>query len=256
MMRFTPRVTPRTMIRVCLCVLCIAAVWCGWSISNNRRAAMQAACVGHLKQIMLALHNYHEQNGSFPPSFLADATGRPAHSWRILILPYLGEPNIRTYNSYNFSEPWDGPNNRALAASIPSTYVCPNHPDARATIATSYVAVTGAGTIFPSGKTTKFDEITRSKSETLMLVETSGGTTNWLQPDDLDITLTAEPGQRPSMSSFDPLGPAAAFADGMIRRVRTPLSNQDLRAYSQTSLWTDQDTPHTAPVEFLPPSGP
>src|SRR6478672_5330638 len=46
------------------------------------------ACSNHLKQIGIALQNYHDVYGSFPPAYVADANGRPMHSWRVLILPF------------------------------------------------------------------------------------------------------------------------------------------------------------------------
>ena len=44
-----------------------------------------------MKQIGVALHNYHDAHGCFPPAYIADANGRPMHSWRILLLAFLSE---------------------------------------------------------------------------------------------------------------------------------------------------------------------
>ena len=74
-------------------------------------------CKNNLKQIALALHNYHQANGCFPPAYIADKNGRPMHSWRVLILPYLELDHL--YKQYNFNEPWDGPNNKKLLAARP-----------------------------------------------------------------------------------------------------------------------------------------
>jgi len=37
----------------------------------------------------LAVANYHDSHGQFPPPYIAEADGKPMHSWRVLILPYL-----------------------------------------------------------------------------------------------------------------------------------------------------------------------
>jgi hypothetical protein len=42
----------------------------------------------------LAVANYEFANGAFPPPFLADASGRPMHSWRVLILPFLEQGEL------------------------------------------------------------------------------------------------------------------------------------------------------------------
>ena len=64
----------------------------------------RSQCKLNLKQIAIALHNYHETHGSFPPAVTYDANGRPAHSWRVLILPFL--ENADLYKQYRFDEPW------------------------------------------------------------------------------------------------------------------------------------------------------
>ena len=68
---------------------------------------------------------YEDEHGCFPPAYVADASGRPMHSWRVLILPYLDQQQL--YDQYDFSEPWNGPNNQQLGPpSWPGTaQLCP-----------------------------------------------------------------------------------------------------------------------------------
>jgi hypothetical protein len=104
-------------------------------------------CVNNLKQIALALHNYHDDHGCFPPAYVADANGRPMHSWRVLILPYLEQKVL--YDQYDFTEPWNGPNNSKLLATPPDTYGCPSDDRTCGVTGawpTSYLAVVGAET--------------------------------------------------------------------------------------------------------------
>jgi prepilin-type N-terminal cleavage/methylation domain-containing protein len=56
---------------------------------SARGAAHRAQCVNNLRQIILALRNYELTHKAFPPAYTVDADGRPLHSWRTLILPYI-----------------------------------------------------------------------------------------------------------------------------------------------------------------------
>src|SRR5262245_41674761 len=95
------------------------------AVQQAREAARRSSCKCNLKILGLALHNYHDAHGCFPPAWLADSQGRPMHSWRVLILPYIDQAAL--YNRYNFAEPWDGPNNVKLLDEIPPVYKCPSH---------------------------------------------------------------------------------------------------------------------------------
>ncbi len=56
-----------------------------------------------LHLIALALRMYRQDKGCFPPAFVADSSGKPLHSWRTLILPYLDMSAL--YQAYDFAEP-------------------------------------------------------------------------------------------------------------------------------------------------------
>ena len=66
-----------------------------------REPARRSQCKNNLKQIGLALHNYHETYGAFPPAYTVDADGKRLHSWRTLILPYLDQAPL--YDKIDFS---------------------------------------------------------------------------------------------------------------------------------------------------------
>ena len=76
---------------------------------SGRYAARRAECVNNLKQIALALHNYEQAHKALPPAYTVDANGRPLHSWRTLILPYLEQESI--YRTIDLSKPWNDPAN-------------------------------------------------------------------------------------------------------------------------------------------------
>lgn len=115
------------------------------AVQQAREASPRATCKSHLRQIGLALYNYHDAYGSFPPAWTTDADGRPLLSWRVLLLPYLDQLSL--YEEFDLTEPWDGPHNRELLRRIPSPYACPSSvsDEEGGETATSYVAVMEKG---------------------------------------------------------------------------------------------------------------
>ncbi|MCL2711649.1 MAG: DUF1559 domain-containing protein [Planctomycetaceae bacterium] len=100
------------------------------AMSYSREAARCATCVGNMKAIGVALQNYHDHHGSFPPAYTVDAEGNPLHSWRILILPYFAPGVIEQkwkdiYDQIRFDEPWDSEHNRQFNEYIEHHW-CPN----------------------------------------------------------------------------------------------------------------------------------
>ena len=142
----------------------------------------RSQCSNNLKQIGIALHNYHDVYGSFPPAYIADESGRPMHSWRVLLLPFLEQQNL--YAQYRFDEPWDGPNNRLLARHMPEIYLCPSDEDA-ADGTTSYVAIVGPETMWPGEKALDMADIKDGMSNTVALVESHRSGIHWMEPRDL-----------------------------------------------------------------------
>jgi hypothetical protein len=161
-----------------LCLLCAGLLRVAIEGHGDPRGI---ACKNNLSNLGKALHNYNSSFGSFPPAFIADANGKPMHSWRTLLLPYLEEPKIR--RAYRFDEPWDGPHNRQLHDRTVHVYDCPDDesPDNQ----TSYVAIVGPGTMWAGTHPCTVSEIADGTSNTIMLVEVRNSGIHWLEPRDL-----------------------------------------------------------------------
>ena len=77
------------------------------AVQQAREAARRTTCKNNLKQIGLALHNYHDVYNTFPPGWVFDATRTPANfggnqwGWNAFILPYMDQANV--YNQINFN---------------------------------------------------------------------------------------------------------------------------------------------------------
>jgi Protein of unknown function (DUF1559) len=95
----------------------------------------------NLQMIGLAMHNFQSTTNHFPPAVVNGPDGRPWHSWRVLLLPYLEQQEL--YQEYDFSQPWDGPNNIKLLDKMPDVYRDPVHGDAKGRF-THYAALVGA----------------------------------------------------------------------------------------------------------------
>ncbi len=77
-------------------------------------------CLENLQVIGVALQNYEHVYGQFPPAFTVDQSGMPLHSWRTLILPFLGEGTL--YNKIDLTKSWVHPVNEAAFRRMPKVY--------------------------------------------------------------------------------------------------------------------------------------
>jgi hypothetical protein len=177
----------------------------------------------------LAVANYHETHGSFPPAYIADRDGKPMHSWRVLILPFLGKSSL--YDAYSFAEPWDSPNNRKLADQIGRIYLR-SDLDSKENQTTSFVAVVGPETVWPGARALGYKDLGDGSPTTLMVVEVPDGTFRWMEPRDLEfdrMSYRINDGSGRGLGSR--LGGARVVsADGMVRTLPDDFDPKALRA--------------------------
>lgn len=64
------------------------------AVQASRQAAQRMSCSNNLKQIALALHNYHDTNGSLPPLYIGPIQAQGALSWSMHILPYMEQQPV------------------------------------------------------------------------------------------------------------------------------------------------------------------
>ncbi len=91
---------------------------------SARLFARQSRCSSNLSAISYALFQYQERYGVLPPRTIRNSKGETPHSWRFLLLPFLGEG--RLYRSISYDEPWGSPQNAAASSICPAVYRCPN----------------------------------------------------------------------------------------------------------------------------------
>jgi hypothetical protein len=172
------------------------------AVTATREQAREVYCRHHLKHIAIALQNYHKDYGSFPPACITDETGKPLHSWRVLLLPYLNQKSL--FKQYKFDEPWDGPNNRKLHTHSVDEYSCPSDPSYYRDHFTSYLAITGEGTIWRNNKGVSKSAVTDPHYSTIILVEAAETGIHWMEPVDIPLTRLQQPD-----ATWPPLGKRA-----------------------------------------------
>jgi hypothetical protein len=189
-----------------------------------------------LVQIGLALQTYHDVHGTFPPTYVADANGRPLYSWRVLLLPYLGQQAL--FDQFDTSKPWNDRANLAVLQQMPAVFRGPLAP--RRSIFTHYAGVTGPGTFFDcvqaraDGTTcagTRLTAITDGTSKTVAVGEVAQALIPWTMPEDVDIRRHPTLGRRGGFSGVLKDGVPFVFADGSVQFLSTSTPADVLHAF-------------------------
>ncbi len=92
------------------------------AVQSAREAARRMQCRNNLRQMGIALHNYHGTNGSFPSGVVAPTCAL----WSGLLLPQLEQQPL--YDTIEWNGQWnqdDSPNARACAVLLP-VFRCPS----------------------------------------------------------------------------------------------------------------------------------
>jgi hypothetical protein len=172
----------------------------------------------HLRDILVALHQYNALNNHFPRLAIWAPDGLPALSWRVTILPFVGQ--IDLFNRFHLDEPWDSPHNIELVEQMPKIFETPDHPAPKAG-ETRIRGFSGPGTAFDG-------EVTMAKIEdgtsNTAILGIAAQSVPWTKPEGLMVAK-----DRPLpwlVDSEEGPGPILGMTDGSLRRLKPEISRK------------------------------
>ena len=195
-------------------------------LKKIRAAAQRTQMLNNLRQNALAMHNYESAFRQFPMRANLDANGKPLLSWRVHILPFVGEKEL--YDQFKLDEPWDSLNNRKLVSKMPRLYRDPteggrqNNAAGKTTIQVPIAKLS----IFENFTPIKFRDIKDGSSNTILIVQVAHDrAVPWSQPADWEVD---ENSPTNGLFNKDMDSTSVAIADGSVHTIPKPLDPQKL----------------------------
>jgi hypothetical protein len=190
-------------------------------VDKARYASRRVESTNNLRKILMALHAYEAANGAFPPAMVTDPSGKPLYSWRVLILPQLGEDEL--YAQFDKSKAWDDPANKDVSDAMVDVFRSPSDDDLDEN-GVSYVAIVGKNTMFPATTGRKVREVQDGASNTIMLLEVRDFPGSWAAPIDPALQQFSGAIVGPEEGQLHPAQPGGAilvgFGDGTVRELK------------------------------------
>ena len=210
-------------------------------VSGPAVAAAVRRTQNNLKQIALAMHNFHSRYGSFPPTASYTADGKPLLSWRVHLLRYLDQGEL--YERFRLDEPWDSAHNKALLKEMPEVFRSPRA--ATEPGMTVYQVPFGPGLPFAGRAGVPLSEYKDGTTATILAVE-AADPVPWTKPADWSPDLSdADSNPVPGLLA-GPNGVAFyAMADGSVQNFAAatmpPATLRKLLTLQGGEVVTDED---------------
>ncbi len=185
--------------------------------------AARLTSANKMKQLMLAMHNFHSVNRLFPAAAVYDKKGKALLSWRVLLLPYLEEGDL--FKEFHLDEPWDSAHNKTLLAKMPKVYAPVRGPSKGKNV-TFYQVFKGKGAAFEGVEGIGYAEFTDGTSNTIAIIE-AGEAVPWTKPADLAYDANKP---LPKLGGLFKEGINAAFADGSVHWLKKDFDEPTMRA--------------------------
>lgn len=197
------------------------------AVQQARTAARMSQSKNNMKQIGLALWNYHDNHRTFPPGGTTTSEGKSYHSWQTVILPYIEE--APTYNRIDFNQPWDAPANKDLFRQKIQTYLNPNIDVETSPDGLGLSHYVGNALLLKENNGLSVREITDGTSNTILAVEAGDHFKPWGDPTNIaDPSTILGSGKTTSY----PGGNMVLLSDGSVHFISEKIDPQTLRNLS------------------------
>jgi prepilin-type processing-associated H-X9-DG protein len=218
------------------------------AVQQAREAARRTQSNNNLKQMGLALHNYHDVFGQFPPGTHLNEKLDPDErlSWMSEILAFIDQAPL--YDRLDRDDEWNKGKNEAVSQTVIPTYLHPSvsHVDTSEGAVTHYVGLAGVGEdgpkldaknpkagFFGYNRATKISQITDGTSNTVAVSESDGESRPWMRGGPSTIRpLTESPyiGGSDGIGGISPLGANMLFGDGSVRFISQNIDDKVMEA--------------------------
>lgn len=111
------------------------------AITQMDKDAARSVVFERMFTVLEALAKYNDENDAFPAPAIRDEAGNAMLSWRVAILPQLGQEEL--YNQFHLNEPWDSEHNKTLIAKMPENFLTDGDQPGM----TRFLAFTGENTV-------------------------------------------------------------------------------------------------------------
>jgi hypothetical protein len=196
-------------------------------VRRTLQAANRRSVENSLRRLAFATISHADAHkGRLPAVANFDKQGKPLLSWRVHVLPFLGEEKL--YKEFHLDESWDSPHNKKLLARMPDVYQGPNHR-LNEEGKTIYLFPVGKDAAFTGGPERRLfpKDFPDGTSNTIFIVEADDAhAVPWTKPEDLKVDL--ENPQRGLGGHFRG-GFLAALADGSVHLVAEGISKTTLQ---------------------------
>jgi hypothetical protein len=223
-------------------------------VAAGREASRKIVSKNNLKQLGRALREYDAQYGGLPPPAIYAADGRPLLSWRVAVLPFLGQQAV--YRKFKLEEPWDSPTNRELLAFMPKAFEAPDANGGHGSTEegrqglTYYQIFVGPGVFEPSSRRRPLAaSVVDGLSNTIAIAE-AAVPVPWTKPDDLPFAIDKP---LPHLGGVCRDGFNAAMFDSSVEFFKKEIYS-DEKALRALIGWSDGDVVNLRP--YLEPRFP
>ncbi|MEZ5943601.1 MAG: DUF1559 domain-containing protein [Planctomycetaceae bacterium] len=203
------------------------------AVQQAREAARTSQSKNNLKQIGLALYNYHDVYGTLPPGSIEQEDGTVSLSWQGSILPYVDQDPL--FNQIEMGADWNGPENHMVRSTVVPVYLNPSVAEVMAPDGLPASHYAGNINIFLRNRGLRFREITDGLSNTIIVGEVTTGLKSWGDPTNLRDPADGL-GDTPQQFGLRrrPSGAGAQFlmADGAVRFISQEADPEVLKALS------------------------